>query len=253
MYTFHLFQFKEVCNTVKKVFSLILWFCPRLVRLRAPAQSREVVTGLFITRGRSTPLEVSTLPWMGLTPTWRGTSTGRTANPSLRSVHRITSTDWQGLTFTGAVGTKFDNTEVDKVTNEGGHSRTIGEQQSFDFDLLVPNSIGQPSGFTHSSGTPVSPWSDAGLRWNRSSFWFDNQQHCGRLPAGDPAVLQTGRGRRSWPPYAPLWAGGHHGPGAGPVLHGGGHQRVQLLHGRQCARPSEFPSSLAVPLSAVWT
>ena len=34
---------------------------------------------------------------------------------------------WQGFAFAGAVGTKFDNSEVDKVTNEGGHSRTVGE------------------------------------------------------------------------------------------------------------------------------
>ena len=108
------------------------------------------------------------------------------------------------------------------------------------------------SGFSHSSSAPLSPWSDACLRRDRSSFWFDDQQHGGGLPARDPAVLQAGRRGRSRPADALIWAGGDHGPGAGPVLHGGRHQRVQLLHGRERARPPEFPASMAVTLSAVW-
>ena len=75
--------------TIDRVLSLKLCNRLRLVQLRGPAQSLEVATGLFITRGRFTPLEVSTRLWTGRTPTWRGTSTGRTANHSSRSVHRL--------------------------------------------------------------------------------------------------------------------------------------------------------------------
>ena len=66
----------------------------------------------------------------GADPDLEGDEYWQDSKPLFKVSTQITSTDWQGPTFAGAVGTKFDNTEVDKVTNEGGHSRTIGELQS---------------------------------------------------------------------------------------------------------------------------
>ena len=67
----------------------------------------------------------------GADPDLEGDEYWQDSKPLFKVSPQITSSfvgrNWQGFIFAGAVGTKFDNSEVDKVTNEGGHSGTVGE------------------------------------------------------------------------------------------------------------------------------
>ena len=247
MYKFNLFQFKEVCRTDQR--QRDLFFC-QVGPIEGPSPKPRSGHRIVYHKGKIYSFGGFNPAVDGADPDLEGDEYWQDSKPlfKVRSIMEV-----KGFQFN-----LKELWELNLTTRRWTKSQMKGEIPEQLVGVVKYYKIlrslilnWQLPGITHSSRPPLPPWSDVGLRWNRGPLRTHHLQHSRGLSAGDPAVLQARRCRRSRAANAPLRAGRDHRPGAGLVLHGGRDQRVQLLHGRQRPRPSEFPSSLAVPLSVV--
>ena len=129
MYTFHLFQFKEVCYVCEKVLGGC--FFSQVGPIEGPSPKPRSGHRIVYHKGKIYSFGGFNPAVDGADPDLEGDEYWQDSKPLFKVRPQITSSfvgrNWQGFIFAGAVGTKFDNSEVDKVTNEGGHSRTVGE------------------------------------------------------------------------------------------------------------------------------